>query len=110
MKDYSVAQIKKGFKTPIQQFPREGSKIRELFDILNAYKGQVVDISDCADNLKNVDMRIRQLIVFYGMDIVHVGKNRWRFVGEYIGPAYVSYADGKPLLIKIKKKNDQGTV
>ena len=103
MKDYSCAQIKKGFKTPINQFPRAGSKVRELFDLFMEYKGHVIDMSSSD---KTIDMRVKYLRDFYGMDIRHSGKCCWIFVGEYIGAKYVSYIVGRSLKIKVKEKSE----
>lgn len=100
MKDYSCSQIKRGFKIAIQQLPKEGSKIRELFDLFHAYKGQIIDFSTFP---KDLGSRINHLKIFYGMDIVYVGKCKRCFRGEYIGAKYVSYADERPLKVKLKR-------
>ena len=99
MKDYSAAQIKRGLKAAITQFPREGSDTRKLFDVFNEFKGQVIDFGRYD---KYLDMRIRYLKDFYGMDFVHKGKGQWIFIGEYIGSKYVSYENSKPLMVKLK--------
>lgn len=43
MKDYSVSQIKKRFRKSIQQLPKEGSKLRAVFDAFNLFKGHIID-------------------------------------------------------------------
>ena len=107
MKDYSAAQIKKGYKAHIEQLPREGSKVRELFDLLHLYKGHIIDFGE--QGYKKIDKswnglqcRILYLNDMYGMDIVHVSKGKYQFVGEYIGATYVTYTTEQPLNIKLK--------
>lgn len=104
MKDYSAAQIKKGFKTPLNQYPKLGSKVRELFDIFQEYKGHIVYFGEMSDK-KNRWMysRVRYLETFYGMDFTHAGPFKWQYIGEYISGKYVSYEYKKPLLIKLKR-------
>lgn len=103
MKDYSVAQIKKGFKTPLNQFPKPGSRIRKIFDLFNQYKGHVIDFGDDGGG-RNFAGVVASLKTFYGMDLVHVGKGKWKFVGEYTGSQYVSYENEVSLKIKVKDK------
>lgn len=109
MKDYSAAQIKRGFKTAIQQLPNEGSKVRELFDLFMAYKGQIIqfDTTNVEYKKRQFGSRIKYLQVMYGLDIVHVGLRKWRLVGEWIGAKYVSYEVEQPLNIKLKNKDVQ---
>lgn len=103
MKDYSCAQIKRGFKTAIQQLPKEGSKVRQLYDLFMEYKGQIIQFD--YDGLKyksEFGTRIKYLQVMYGLDIAHVGLRKFRLAGEWIGPKYVSYEVKQPLKIKVK--------
>ena len=107
MKDYSAAQIKKGHKVFIEQFPKEGSRVREIFDILHLYKGHIIDFGEPpkrSEGWDKVDKCMRYLSDMYGMDIAHVGKGKYQFVGEYIGAKYVSYVSDKLLNIKVKGK------
>jgi hypothetical protein len=108
MKDYSVAQIKKGHKAFVEQFPKEGSRVREIFDILHLYKGHIIDFGESFYKKTkgwNINQtRIKYLNDMYGMDIVHISKSKYQFVGEHIGSKYVSYEVGKPLNIKVKVK------
>lgn len=106
MKDYSAAQIKRGFKTAIQQVPRSGTRVRELFDLFIMYKGQIIQLDYKVEkNRCNLSTYIVYLKTFYGLDIVYVGKHRWRLIGEWIGAKYVSYEADKPVVIKLKKKD-----
>lgn len=109
MKDYSAAQIKKRIKVPINQFPKEGSKIRKLYDLFYQYKGHSIDFGnyDRAFREKYLPSRMQYLRVFYGMNLVHQGKGRWCFAGEYIGALYVSYEQDRPLKIKLKGNTDE---
>lgn len=102
MKDYSAAQIKKGFKTPLNQYPKAGSKIRELFDIFQEYKGHIVYFGVVGE----ISMHVQYLKNFYGMDIVHRGKYKYQYIGEYISGRYVNYDYKKPLLIKLKRVHE----
>jgi hypothetical protein len=99
VKGYSAAQLKKGKRCAIQQVPREGSKVRMMYDLFNKYKGHSIYLG--AD--KNVDLRVRYLGDFYGLDIVHVGKGKWCMKGEWFGAKYVSYEVEKVLNVKIKQ-------
>jgi hypothetical protein len=107
MKDYSASQIKKGVKTSINQFPKDGSRVREMFDLFHNYKGQIIDFGIHENNRKECTRTgniIKYLYTFYGMDLAHVGKHKWRFCGEYVGRTYVSYVNDQPLRIKVKNK------
>lgn len=106
MKDYSVSQIKRSLKNPrakiaIQRLPKAGSKVRELFDLFQQFKGQLIDLGTFD---KLIWLRIKYLKDMYGMDIVHVSKGRWRLHGEYVGSKYVIYVDDHPNKIKVKQK------
>jgi hypothetical protein len=104
VKDYSAAQIKKGHRAFVEQFPKEGSRMREIFDILHLYKGQIIDFGKPpkrSEGWDKVDKCMHYLSNMYGMDIIHVGKGKYQFVGEYISAKYVSYVSGKPLNIKV---------
>jgi hypothetical protein len=109
VKDYSAAQIKKGHKAFVEQFPKEGSRVREIFDILHLYKGHIIDFGKPpkrGEGWNKVDACMKYLRNRYGMDIIHVGKGngKYKFVGEYISAKYVKYVSDKPLNIKVKVK------
>jgi hypothetical protein len=111
MKDYSCAQIKRGFKVALHQEPKEGSKVRVLFDLFTEFKGQIIDFGKLGSASKkdivayrDTYMRIKYLNSFYGMDIRHLGKGKYCFQGEYIGARYVSYENKHPLHIKMKER------
>jgi hypothetical protein len=111
MKDYSCAQIKRGFKVALHQEPKEGSKVRVLFDLFTEFKGQIIDFGrycstdkEGKDAYRDTYLRIKYLNNFYGMDIKHLGKGKYCFVGEYIGAKYVSYENKHPLHIKMKER------
>ena len=106
MKDYSAAQIKRGYKAHIEQLPREGSKVRELFDLLHLYKGHIIDFGPDAvkqkNRFNNFHTRVLYLRNMYGMEIRYVGMGKFIFEGEYIGATYVSYTIDTPLNVKLK--------
>lgn len=106
MKDYSASQLKRGSRVAIQQLPREGSAVKELYDLFMLYKGQIIHLDyKTTKNRDDYSTRIKYLQIFYGLDIVHVGKGQWRLVGEWFGCRYVSYDVVKPLNIKLRKKH-----
>jgi hypothetical protein len=82
--------------------------VREIFDILHLYKGQIIDFGTPSKRGKGCDnmvgVRMHYLSNMYGMDIIRVGMGKYQFVGEYIGAKYISYVSGKPLNIKVKEK------
>ncbi|WP_458756651.1 hypothetical protein ACSVBT_12790 [Afipia sp. TerB] len=81
---------------PTNSIPREGSKIRKVYDLFYANKGRPVEFqtSDCGD--PNI---IGKLIDFYGLDIrlIRNGSSRvgrrsqWILAGEWFGLTYVDY-------------------
>jgi hypothetical protein len=81
--------------------------VREIFDILHLYKGHIIDFGEPPKRSEGWDKIVRcmyYLSDMYGMDIIHVGKGKYQFVGEYIGAKYVSYVSDKLLNIKVKGK------
>lgn len=114
MKDYSVHQMKRtvkfGLKLRIERLPREGSKIRAVYDIFDRFKGQEINFTELVSTIserKDIHSRIKYLNDMYGMDIIHVRPHTWKYVGEYIGSKYVDYRVAKPLIIRLKLKEEQ---
>lgn len=83
------AAVAKGKRAPLTQLvPRDGTKVRALYDLLMLNKGLPVDLpltllynSGSIEHLRN----------FYGMDIRKLGYGRWVFAGEWFGPTYLDY-------------------
>ena len=88
MKCASVAEWK-GHRNPTGHlYPREGSRMRELYDQFMANKG--VPISSL-DFRRGDWRRLDALRDFYGLDIRHIRKGRWCLVGEWFGSTYIDY-------------------
>jgi len=78
---------------PVNTVPREGTAIREIYDLFQANKGVPIEFT-IPRNRRVVD----SLIDFYGLDIRclhrgrrHCGKSRWVLAGEWFGSVYVDY-------------------
>lgn len=71
----------------VASMPREGTKLRELYDLFQSNKGQVIAIN----RTKQTGRRFEDLIDFYGLDIQHVRLGQWILAGEWFGENYVSY-------------------
>jgi hypothetical protein len=65
--------------------PSEGSKLRALYDLFYAHKGQVIDFSRANDR------PLLDLIDYYGLDIRRISRGRWVLAGEWFGRAYLDY-------------------
>ncbi len=68
--------------------PREGSHMRELYDLFYDNKGKVVDFCTTAKDARGC---LNYLIDIYGLDIRRIEKNKWCLVGEWFGKVYVEY-------------------
>lgn len=91
MRNASAASAK-GYREHTQLRPREGTKLRALYDLLVANKGYPVTVS------KANKYRLVQLRDFYGLDIIHISGRgrghppiRWLLAGEWFGRTYVDY-------------------
>lgn len=78
--------------------PREGTQLRVVYDLLQANKGQPVDID--TKNRNYLNHQIDQLKSFYGLDIRSMPEAKRKgvrynhiLVGEYVGKDYVNYLD-----------------
>ena len=88
------AAAAKGRKTgPQQKIPREGTTLRELWDLLHIYRGVLL-----VDSLtvRFQSSRIEQLRNFYGLDVRLLSHGsgspgRWVLAGEWKGSRYVDY-------------------
>lgn len=68
--------------------PKEGTKLREVYDFFKNNKGKIVDYSFSGVSKSGI---LRQLTDFYGCDIRCLKDKRWLFAGEWVGNRYVSY-------------------
>lgn len=73
-----------------QKVPREGTDIREIYDLFMANRGKVIDWNHPRQRHSAIDY----LINYYGLDLRCVAPRRWILVAEWIGGRYVKYAEG----------------
>lgn len=73
-----------------QLYPKEGTKLRKLFDWFNANKGKVVKLPNCHSHSGNYLLQLRD---YYGCDIRRIKRGYYCFVGEWINDEYVSYIE-----------------
>lgn len=89
----SAAAAKSGFG-PTRLVPREGTRLRRMYDLLQANKGLPIDIYlACFEGVKPgvAGANIEQLQDFYGLDIRKIKYGRWVLAGEWFGKVYVDY-------------------
>lgn len=95
MRIASVAQIKRSATRKFDPEPQPGTKLRELWDLLQANRGVPVPV--IGDRDRTADM-LRKLDITFGLDIVtvrpqskHSGARQVMLVGEWFGRKYVDY-------------------
>ena len=101
MRYKTAAQIK-GSKRVLQREPKQGTKIRVLYELFQMNKGVVLNMP-----LTNIfpPRYVYNLIDFYGMYIRRVGYGQWILVGEWFGAKYVDYvASNKERLADVEKQ------
>jgi hypothetical protein len=69
-----------------QALPREGTRLRFLYDLFQSNRGKIVSFS-----LARAGKDVASLVDFYGLDIRTIGKRRWLLAGEWQGKEYVDY-------------------
>lgn len=94
MKMMSVSEMKGRFSRASyeDQGPREGTKLREIYDMFKAKPG--MPIRFFVDERKHAC--ISQLQDFYGLDIRRVDRNKrgmWILAGEWFGSRYRDYVE-----------------
>lgn len=88
MRAMSAAALKRGKQTALQSYPREGSKIRQFYDALNANKGLITYYPTGKQELSYMANCLRD---YYGLDVRYMGKGQWILAGEWFGVGYVDY-------------------
>src|SRR5690348_6959141 len=83
----TAASIKGIRRGPLQDKPRKGTKIRALYDRLQASKGLPITFSATRGRYMMID----QLRDAYGLDLRNVGYGQWMLAGEWFGKVYVDY-------------------
>jgi hypothetical protein len=88
------AAVAKNQHAPATQLrPREGTKLRALYDYLMAHKGEPLHVRLTLFNGDKQAARLGILRDFYGLDIRRLGPGygRWVLAGEWFGTAYRDY-------------------
>jgi hypothetical protein len=101
MKTESAAEAKAdrmGRNAARHPIPRQGTKLRSMYDFFYARKGSPVDLA--ASRLtgsRDDGGRIAALRDFYGLDIRRLGPGykHWVLAGEWFGRHYVDYIAGR---------------
>jgi len=105
MRTASAAALKHRANPPAPRAPRPGTRLRRLYDVLQASRGLPCRLDAAAlgyPRRTDLGSDMRALTDFYGLDIrlLHHnghpdGRGRapgtWVLAGEYIGPAYRDY-------------------
>jgi hypothetical protein len=68
--------------------PREGTKLRAVYDRFYANKGRVILFK-----IDDYKATIAQLTDIYGLDIRRIHNGQWALVGEWFGRVYLDYTD-----------------
>jgi hypothetical protein len=91
------ASVAKGRRAaPTQLKPRDGTRIRAIYDLLQANKGLPIEVhltKMCISKSGNISRAINDLSDYYGLDIRRIGGRygRWVLAGEWFGRTYVDY-------------------
>src|SRR6266404_2959165 len=80
-----------------RDLPREGSKIRELYDLFMANKGKIIAISLNLNGDTSSNRRKEYLQDSYGLDIRKVCNGKWILAGEWDGKVYIDYMANKSI-------------
>ena len=89
----SAAQSKGLHGDTSQSIPREGTRLRRMYDLLMANKGLPIKVS--LTRFENAPYHtgqfVHQLQDFYGLDIRRIHNSRWVLAGEWFGSTYKDY-------------------
>lgn len=91
MRALTVCQLKGKHARPTQKEPREGTKLRSVYDRFMANKGGLIDLAVSQHKGAVNSGDLDQLRNYYGLDIRHMGYRRWVLAGEWFGKVYVDY-------------------
>jgi hypothetical protein len=72
--------------SPTNPVPKEGTQIREVYDLFQANKGVPIDFKT-----KRNTRVVADLVDFYGLDIRRIRNGVWVLAGEWFGKVYVDY-------------------
>lgn len=85
MRHATASQLTGYRRAPVQAAPREGTKLREVYDLFQANKGRVISFTRPAAYITE------SLTDYYGLDLRCVGYRKWVLAGEWFGKIYVDY-------------------
>lgn len=85
MRHATASQLLGKRRAPVSSAPREGTKIREVYDLFQANKGRVINFTQPSGNITD------NLTDYYGLDLRCVGYGKWILAGEWFGKIYVDY-------------------
>lgn len=83
MRHATASQLTGHRRAPVQSLPREGTKLREVYDLFQANKGVAISFKR--------DHAVYFLVDFYGLDIRCVRQGQWVLAGEWFGKVYQDY-------------------
>lgn len=84
----TVSEAKGSNHPPKQNVPKEGTKIRELYDLFMDNKGKILDVTF---NDSTERSRKAYLVDSYGLDIRCLQRGKWCLVGEWNDDKYIDY-------------------
>ena len=85
MRHATASQLLGKRRAPVSSAPREGTKLREVYDLFQANKGRVIPFTRPSGNVTD------NLTDYYGLDLRCVGYGQWVLAGEWFGRIYVDY-------------------
>lgn len=88
MRTLSVTDIKSRKTIMNQQMPRDGTKLRQVYDLFQRNKGNTIEF---AVTRQTIARQISDLRDYYGLDIIRIGKCQWVLAGEWFGRVYIDY-------------------
>lgn len=88
-----ASHLRGRYANPVQAAPREGTYLREVYDLFMANKGVAIEFT-MGRNRRVIEV----LTDYYGLDIRcihrgrrHCGKSQWVLAGEWFGRSYQDY-------------------
>lgn len=94
MRVVTVSEMKRGKSSPHAEYPATGTYPREVYNILYAARGRVVDLGPPGHRYTQRGRAIARLRDEYGCDIrTAKGWNCFILAGEWFGSKYVDYVN-----------------
>lgn len=86
MRALPASHLKGSARLQVHPRPRDGTKLRKLYDLFAASKGKAIPFK-CA----GYQRQVADLVDYYGLDIRRVRNGTWILAGEWFGRVYVDY-------------------